>query len=135
MRAEANERSWQVRAAAFPHSDKQGQQTIISALNALSAIGKTRSKGWQMVDTKQAIDVIGLDIKIHGTEWLDKHPEAKQFLAEQGISPESAVELHNQWQQEFFAARGRDSDGQKIEGAAEAQTVSLADWAQDRESE
>ncbi len=109
---EANDRSWQVRAAGFPHTNKKGQSQIISDLNSLGSVGKVRRNSWEVVDANSGVDIIGLECKIHGAEWLDKHPNAKEFLSSKGISAEQAIESHEKWQAELYTSLGRNERGQ-----------------------
>ena len=104
LKRESYEKQWLLIVTGFPWSDKKGQREILEEARRIGKIGTVRKKPWQMVDDiDTAIDMIGLDIKIHGTEWLEKHPQERAFLLKHGVSPEEAVRRHEEWKKRFEA--------------------------------
>lgn len=68
-----------------------------------------------MVDSKTAIEMIGLELKIHGEKWLERQKNAADFLQGNNITPQQAMEAHTEWKQELFKRLNRDEQGRRLD--------------------
>lgn len=102
-------------AAVQTDQSPEQQRRAIRSAEAIGDVGEARKKNqWDMVEKTTGIDMIGLDIKLHGLKWLDKYPDAKVFLEEAEVTPAEAVALHEKWTRDMFRKMGRDEKGKLI---------------------
>ena len=99
-------------ASGQAHRSKAGQKEMITQAQAIGNVGTVRKKPWQMVDSETAVDIIGLDIKVQGEEWLMKRPEERAFLKRVGVTPEQAVRIHQQRMKDIYKKFGRNEKGE-----------------------
>lgn len=85
-------------------------------MQSIGQVGRVRKKPWEVADSPEtAVEMIGLEIKIHGIEWLEKRKDETAFLESMGVSPEEAMERHSQWQRNHFLSLGLDEKGQPLD--------------------
>lgn len=64
-----------------------------------------------MVDDRTRIEMIGLEIKLHGQRWMDRHPGHMRFLRERGVTPEQAVRMYEAWRRQQDERFGKSRNG------------------------
>ncbi len=88
---ESSDRLWALSAASQPYRKEAAQREAIEAAAKIGKLGTRRRTPYELADDATRIEMIGDEIRLFGSAWIDKHPAEMRWLAERGITAEEAV--------------------------------------------
>lgn len=64
----------------------------------IGRVGTRRKSAFEMLpDDESRIRFVGAELKVHGRQWADAHPEEMGWLDCQGVTEQQAIRSHEVW--------------------------------------
>lgn len=106
------DRQWDLAASSYPRMDERGRKETLAGIKR-EAYPRAKSV-FELVPDDVRVQMIGLEMRLHGQPWADSHPDHIAWLHRNGYTVEEAIEIEqnaHQWafEDDFFSGKASKS--------------------------
>jgi len=106
QKATSSEIQWAMHAAMQPWRKEKDQKDVFDAAKKMATLGdnirEENTSVYERVPDEARVRMIGCGISTQGNEWTSLFPEQIQWLGEQGVTVDQAVQQHREWIDEMM---------------------------------